>query len=362
MKQFNLQETATLLHLLKSDCNKFFETISKEYCLNDDLLKLFLAEYGKNQDKVIRLLKESTLSDRLDFTILDQQYGKEKTNQLLAKAGRFDVLVRGSQSRAAFFVKQGKYLDELCKACVQGGFINKAVYITHDGYYDGTDYIQYLVKHQDWKTLIYYDEAKILITNRKFDEMLLGGPKCLKALYEYGYKDKLFQAAKNEKQIKRIWPHQYGYGDIFQDKFGYDDDFQDKFNYEIFAKGEDWEVLANAMSFHHSCPFAMCLHIAVLKDERGEEISQNLWSYLVDKYYASSEFLTYSFDNKDVIRIWFYNHVSKLTFPRATRIANQEKQYYLNAHPWYDKKRYRIGSSKWQGTLQQLTDKWNENE
>lgn len=338
MKKEFTADAATMLALLKQKPGTFIKTFNQNYYLNVLAVEVF-KDLSKTPEQFEALLKNAEIEDD-DITailqILDDCVNvPEELDELLAKVGRFDLLVRSE--RCASLLSRCLYQEEICRQYKELGLINP---------WHQKKCRTFVEKCEDWKTLAYFDDVYLLDKHKRYEEMQDGGRDCLNGLYEQGFKDLILKRIREQKANTCKRP-------ISAIQF-----LMGKGAYELLSSGRDWELIFKEFSFlsdeeRGMLRICLFLHVAICKEARGEEDAY-LWRILIGEYYfperLNLEYLR-DFGNPEAMLIWIYNHITKY-FPNVWYLYRIKKSF-----PLFSKMRRRFGSPKWQGTLAEITEK-----
>lgn len=344
-QSFDLKDRELIYSLINADPEEFWKTACEKYYLNRDLLELLLKRYNNSADKIVEILKvcEIDVSSRTDVqTVLDAAFGFASSNELIISAQRFEILVHWGMDK--LYAEQ--YPVEISEACKEYGYINKHVASIHNGF-------NFIEHAQDWDTLVYYDQADILARNLQYEAMLDGGYKCINKLLELGKKNLVLHhlcSGKSLKSHKDIW------GAMIREKRTdcIADYIMAHGRWDLLAEGDDWKIIQDHPYF---LPYEhrLLIKIAAIKERKSESL-QSLLHGLAECY---SRWIL-SDDHSPVELIWLYNHLNTRADVPQTLIKDIKALYRKQFGVFDFQHRYRIGSSKWQGTYDELLSLWQK--
>ena len=325
----------TLQILLEQSKESFIENFNKIFFLDKNTVNLLfkiIPSHEKRQQifKAATIAHEVSISGILDE--LDKEYTEEGTEKFLTGIGHLDWLLYPIERRKKF-IQQNKYLNEICCINQRKRQINDLLY--RYGHKD------ILVNNKDWITLAYYDEAELLMQNKRYEEMLCGAQKCYEHLYSAGKKQLIIEKLQKNKNYTSS---KYSFSPFLF--------LAEKNEYELLSQKQIWKKNPYWGSHHAlggSSSFEFFLNILIYK-EKLNETDEELWNEFTDvwgfHWYIKADYLKH-FNNPVALEIWLYKNLVRLGM-------SEQASCILNQYPKFSKRRRMLKSSKYSGRFDEI--------
>lgn len=325
----------TLQILLEQSKETFIENFNKIFFLDENTVKL-LFQIIPSHEKRQQIFKTATIAHELSIPgildELDKEYTEEGTEKFLTEIERLDWLLYPTERRKKF-IQQNKYLNEICCINQRERRINDLLY--------RLDHKDILVNNKDWITLAYYDEAELLMQNKRYEEMLCGAKKCYEHLYSAGKRQLIIEKLQKDKNYTS--PN-YSFSPFLF--------LIEKNEYEQLSQKQLWKKNPYWGARHAlggSNSFEIFLNILIYKENRNET-DEELWNEFTNvwgfNWYIKTDYLKH-FNNPAALEIWLYKNFIRLGM-------SEHASCILNQYPKFSKRRRILKSSKYSGRLDEI--------
>lgn len=339
-KVFDLTEPS-VWELFFNQQRTFFSSALEQFYLNAELLRVFSAYWHGDKDKLVPVLQAEIRPCDYEgvWQELLKSHDEETAVTMLAHAGCFGLLK--AVGKIKHLLDKNLYVDEICQMYVYHGWVNNEAAAMPDG-------ISLLINNRDWHSLAVLGHADILIRHEQYDAMLRGNDQCLRSLRRHGKKELILA------HLKQMSPAAVKAGE-YERYIKVLDEFQD---FEDLAEGDLWRLVFQVPQVSVQTR----VYIALIKEQKGEDVPDELWNLIGnDQRLSDWRYSRISQFKASVLTLWLYKRLQARTahlfcFGLGPVLGVYEG--YRRHYGWFNPKKYRIDSSAWSGTYDEILQKW----